>query len=188
MRRFLVERLLWLVLTVWLVVTVAFVVMRATPGGPFSAERALSPEVERNMAARYHLDWPLWRQYLHYVGPFNLDERGLPGSREDLFGGVLAGDFGPSFAYRDLWVNDIIAQSLPISLALGALALLLALALGLGLGILSAVRPGRLVDHLVRAFATLASALPNFVVAGLLILVFVFKDNLLGLLKQSVGL
>ena len=178
MTRFLLGRLVWLVLTVWVVISIAFVVMRATPGGPFSAERALAPEVERNMAARYHLDWPLWRQYLHYVGPFNLDERGLSGSREDLFGGALAGDFGPSFAYRDLWVNDIIAQSLPISLALGALALLLAVALGLGLGVLSAIRPGTLVDHLARALASLAGALPNFVVAGLLILAFVFTLEL----------
>jgi oligopeptide transport system permease protein len=172
MTRFLLRRLLWLALTVWLVVSAAFLVMRATPGGPFSSERALSAEVERSMAARYHLDWPLWRQYLHYVGPFNLDERGLLGTREDLFGGALAGDFGPSFAHRDLWVNDILAQSLPISLVLGALALWIAVVLGLGLGVLSAVRPDGILDHLARICATLGTALPNFVIAGFLILVF----------------
>ena len=70
--------------------------------------------VERNLQARYHLDWPLWKQYLQYVGPFNLDERGpepLGGDGSKRFGGVLVGDLGPSFKYRDYTVNDIIGQS-----------------------------------------------------------------------------
>ena len=174
MTRFLLRRLGWFAVTLWIVVTVSFVVMRATPGGPFSSERALSAEVERNVAARYHLDWPVWRQYLHYVGPFNLDERGLGGTREDLFGGVLVGELGPSFAYRDLSVNDIIAQSLPISITLGLLALLFALGVGLPLGILSAARAGTWLDQLARVLSTLGIVLPNFVIAGFLILLFAF--------------
>ena len=174
MTRFLLRRLAWFALTLWTVVTLAFFVMRATPGGPFSAERALSPTVERLVAARYHLDWPLWRQYLHYLGPLNLDQHGLLGDRQDPFGGVLAGDLGPSFSYRDLSVNDIIAQSLPISIALGVLAMTLALAVGLPLGIVSAARPRGVLDHLARLVSTLGIVLPNFVIAGLSILLFVF--------------
>ena len=180
MIRYLVTRLLYALPTLLAVLTLVFVLVRIVPGDPalvIMGDQA-TPEALRELRAKIGLDQPIWRQYLHYVGPFNLDQRGLLGSREDPFGGILAGDFGPSFAYRDLWVNDIIAQSLPISLALGVLALILAVTLGLGLGILSAVRPGRIVDHLARASASLASALPNFVVAGLLILLFAFKLEL----------
>lgn len=174
MSSFLLKRLGWFAVTLLTVLSIAFVVMRATPGGPFSADRALSEEVERNIQARYHLDWPAWKQFLHYTGPLNLDERGVLGSKEQLFGGVLTGDFGPSFAYRDLTVNDVIAQSLPISITLGLLALAFALGLGLPLGILSAVRPRTWVDHLSRLVSTLGIVLPNFVIAAFLILLFAF--------------
>ena len=174
MKRFLLRRLAWFALTLWTVVTLSFCVMRATPGGPFSDDRALSEEVERNVAARYHLDWPLWKQYLQYLGPFNLDERGVRGTRADVFGGVLAADLGPSFAHRDLSVNDVIAQSLPISITLGLLALLVAIGVGLPLGILSAAYPKSPLDHLARLVSTLGIVVPNFVIAAVLILLFVF--------------
>jgi oligopeptide transport system permease protein len=178
MRRFLLRRLGWFAITVFCVVTISFLLMRTTPGGPFSFDRRLSPAVEQNISARYHLDWPLWRQYLQYVGPFNFDEQGVLGTREELFGGVLTGDLGPSFSHRDLTVNDVIAQSFPISVALGTLALAWALVLGLGAGILSALKPGSLVDHAVRIVATGGIVLPNFVIAGLLVLVFAITLNL----------
>jgi oligopeptide transport system permease protein len=171
-RSFLLRRLRWFAITVFCVVTISFFLMRTTPGGPFSSDRRLNPAVEQNVAARYHLDWPLWRQYLQYVGPLNLDQRGLFGTREDLFGGVLTGDLGPSFSHRDLTVNDVIGQSFPISVTLGSMALAWALVIGLGAGMLSALKPGSVVDHVVRVIATGGIVLPNFVIAGLLILVF----------------
>lgn len=177
MMRFLLRRALWFVLTVWIVVSVSFVLMRAVRGGPFSAERALHPDVERSLQARYHLDWPLWKQYLQYLGPLNLGAHGprwLGGDGRAPTGGILALDFGPSFQYRDFTVDDILAQSLPISAALGALALAWALALGLASGILAAVRRGRPLDLGVRLLSTLGIALPNFVLAGLALLVFSF--------------
>ena len=174
MIRFLARRALWFVATCWVVMTVSFFLMRATPGGPFSADRALNPVVEANIRARYHLDWPLWKQYLHYVGPLNLDTHGWSGDGTQPFGGVLAGDLGPSFAYRDLTVNDVIAQSLPISMTLGVAAMAWALVAGIAAGLFSATRPGGVLDHLVRLVSTLGIALPNFVIAGLLILVVVF--------------
>ncbi len=174
MRRFLLRRLAWLALTVWAVATLAFVMMRAVPGGPFSAERRLAPEVEQQIAARYHLDWPLWRQYLQYMGPLNLDEHGLFGDRRRPFGGALSGDLGPSFRQRDYSVNEILYESLPISIALGLLALVWAVALGLVAGVLAALRPRGAWDTALRLVATLGIALPNFVIASLLILLFVF--------------
>jgi oligopeptide transport system permease protein len=182
MTRFLLRRALWFVFTVWVVVSVSFVLMRAVRGGPFSSERALHPDIERSLAARYHLDWPLWKQYLQYVGPLNLGEHGhrwVGGDGQSPYGGMLAFDFGPSFKYRDFTVNDILAQSLPISATLGVLALLWALVLGLPAGVFSAVRRGSALDLAVRGAATLALALPNFVVAGVLILVFAFGLRLL---------
>jgi len=177
MIRFLVRRALWFVVTVWAVVTLSFALMRGVRGGPFSGERALHPAVERALAERYHLDWPLWKQYLAYVGPLDLGPHGarfLGGDGSAPFGGVLALDFGPSFKYRDFSVGDVLAQALPISATLGALALAWALVAGLAVGVLSAVKRGSALDLLVRLVATLGIALPSFVVAGLLILVFSF--------------
>jgi len=172
--RFLLRRALWFVATTWIVVTVAFFILRAAPGGPFSGERKLNPVVEANLRAQYHLDWPLWKQYAHTVGPLNLDEHGLWGDGSRTFGGVLAGDFGPSMQHRDVSVNEVLAQSLPISIQLGSLALAIALALGISAGVLSAYSPNSQLDRLVRAAATAGLVLPNFVVASLLILVFAF--------------
>jgi ABC-type dipeptide/oligopeptide/nickel transport system permease component len=169
-RRFLLRRLGWLLLTVWAVATLSFCLMRAVPGGPLSAERRLAPEVEANVAARYHLDWPLWRQYLHYMGPLNLDERGLLGDGTRVLGGALTGDLGPSFRQRDYSVNEILAQSLPISIELGAWALAWAVVVGLAAGIVAGLYPQSPGDVLLRGLATLGIAVPNFVLAALLIL------------------
>lgn len=174
---FILRRLAWLAVTVWAVLTLSFFLMHAVKGGPFDGERALSPAVEANVRARYHLDWPLWKQYLQYAGPLNLDAHGaraLGGDGTRATGGVLAGDLGPSFQYRDLSVNDILGESLPISLALGTCALLVALAIGLPAGIFAALRRGSALDVLLQLGATAGIAVPNFVLAGFLVLLFVF--------------
>lgn len=171
---FLARRLLWLLITTWIVVTVSFFMMRAVPGGPFDQDRSVHPAIARNLEARYHLDWPAWKQYLQYVGPLNLDGEGVFGDRTRVFGGLTTGDLGPSFRYRDYGVNEIIAESLPISILLGLVALAWALLLGTTAGALSAWRPGRVLDVAVRLFVTIGIALPNFAIAGILILVFVF--------------
>ena len=176
---FLLRRFLWFLLTLFCVVTVSFFLMRAVKGGPFDTDRDLHPAVEANIEAKYHLDWPLWKQYLQYVGPLNLDEKGFFGQGlekgSDGFGGVLTGDLGPSFKYRDFTVNQIIGQSLPISVALGTIAMAFALTLGLSAGIVSALRRGSGIDLSARLLATLGIALPNFVIAGFLIIGFAFQ-------------
>ena len=179
MTRFLLRRALWFAVTAWTVITIAFFLMRAVPGGPFSSERKLHPAVEAQVRARYHLDWPVWKQYLQTLGPLNLDEHGLLGDRSDVLGGILAGDLGPSLQHRDMSVNDVLAQSLPISVALGLVALAWAVALGLAGGLISALRPGGALDLAARTLATLGLALPNFVIAGLLVLLLAFWIPLL---------
>ena len=204
MIRFLARRLLWFVITLFVVMAVSFFLMHQVKGGPFDGERTLNPAIEANIKARYHLDWSLWKQFWHYVGPINLADDGpelfarddegwhlLKGARffvndeegfsliraepgVDLWTGVLAGDFGPSFRYRDFTVNDIIAQSLPISMLLGIVAMMWALSLGISAGIASALRRGSGLDLSMRLAATGGIALPNFVIAGFLIILFVF--------------
>ena len=197
MLRFLARRFLWFGITIMTVMTVSFVLMHSVKGGPFDGERKLDPVIEANIKARYHLDWPLWRQYLHYIGPFNLDEnRALLSQDEEgdftfwrtendagedvkTFGGVFAGDFGPSFRYKDFTVNEILAASLPISMLLGLVSMMFALALGVSTGIASALKPGSGLDLSLRLAATAGIALPNFVIASFLIIVLVFLIPLL---------
>lgn len=148
-------------LVVLLVVSLTFVLVRVAPGGPFDAERGLPPEVRAALERAYALDAPLGVQYLTYM------ERVL-----------LHGDLGPSLSYRDFSVREVLAQSLPTSLALGAGALLVALVVGLAAGALAARRRGSWIDTLVMGAATLGLALPNFVLAALLVLVLAFHLEL----------
>jgi oligopeptide transport system permease protein len=153
---FVVRRLLALVFTLWIVFTVSFLLMRAVPGGPYSGERNLPPEIEENIKQRYRLDLPLHEQYLYELG------------------NVARLDFGLSLRLLDFDVNRIIAQGLPISAALGILALSFAVTLGLSAGIISALYRGSLADWLLMSLATIGIALPSFVIAGLAIMLFVF--------------
>lgn len=177
MTRFLLRRIAWALVTILAVATLSFTLMRSVRGGPFDSERRASAAVERNLRERYHLDWPLWKQFAAYMGPFELGEHGprvFGGDGTDTFGGVLAGDFGPSLQYRDAGVNDILAQSLPISAALGFLALSWALVVGVVAGIASALRRDTNLDVALRLAATTGIALPNFAIAGFLVLLFAF--------------
>ncbi len=153
MKRFAV-RLLEALLTLWLLATLCFVLLRAAPGGPFDTEKTAPPEVQAALAAQYRLDRPLPAQYLAWLGD------------------VARGDLGPSFQYPDYTVNQLIAQALPVSLLNGGLALLLALLCGIPLGVWAALRAGSWLDRGLMLFAGLGLAVPKFVVAPLLVLLF----------------
>ena len=173
---------MWFAVTLFCVVTISFFMMRSVRGGPFDGERTLDPAIERNIEARYHLDWSLPKQYFQYVGPFNLDEHRAEifgGDGSKVFGGVTMLEFGPSFKYKDFTVDQIITQSLPISALLGMVAMMWALALGVSAGIASALKRGSKLDLAMRLAATGGIALPNFVIAGFLIIFFVFMIPLL---------
>jgi len=145
-----------------LVVTTSFFLVRSLPGGPFDADRQTDPVIRANLMRAYDLDAPLLEQYGRYLADV-----------------VLRLDLGPSLKYRDFTVSEILAESLPVSLVLGGCALVVALAVGLSAGALAAARRGSWVDTLVMGAATLGVALPNFVVACVLVLLFVFHWELL---------
>jgi oligopeptide transport system permease protein len=151
---YIARRLLASIPTLLVIVTVAFFMMRIAPGGPFDQERALPPEIEKNVLAEYNLDAPLVVQYWDYLS------------------GVLLGDFGPSFKYRDFTVGQLLATGFPASLKVGGLAILLAVAVGIALGTIAALRQNRAVDYAVMATAMTGIAIPNFVMAPLLTLIF----------------
>ena len=148
------KRLLGAVPTLLLLITLAFFLMRAAPGGPFDRERALPPQIEAALQTEYHLDQPLWRQYLGYLG------------------GLARGDLGPSFQYTGFSVAELIASGAPVSFRLGACAMILAVLLGGLLGCLAALRRNSVFDRALMALAMLGISVPNYVVAPLLILLF----------------
>lgn len=162
MIRFALRRLLSVVPTLLAVATAVFVLLRLLPGGPFDADRAVPAEVARALDAHYHLEEPLVRQYLRWLG--------------DL---VLRGDLGPSFRYPNRTVGEIIRISLPVSASLGALALAFAVALGVPLGVLGATRRGSAVDAAATGASVLAISVPRFVLAPVLVLVLSLKLYLL---------
>jgi len=152
--RFTLRRLLGAIPTLLLVTALAFLLVHAAPGGPFDAERSLSPQIEENVRRYYHLDEPLPMQFLRYVG------------------GVLRGDLGPSYRYRDRSVTELIADAFPYSLLLGSASIFLALVVGLALGVAAALRRNSRIDRWLMGSSMLGISIPTFVVAPLLLLVF----------------
>lgn len=156
------KRLLMIFPLVLVISLLAFVLVRVAPGGPFDRERApASPEIERQLKAKYHLDEPIWQQYLRYLGD------------------LAHGDFGPSLKYRNHSVNDIIVQAFPVSLSLGVLAFALATGLGLPLGFFAAVRQGRWQDYAGSLAAVVLICVPALVLAPLLLMLFGIQWRLL---------
>ncbi|MEK0081682.1 oligopeptide ABC transporter permease OppB [Benzoatithermus flavus] len=154
MSRHVLRRLLVSVPTLFLIVTSSFYMMRLAPGGPFDQERPIPPEIRANIERAYHLDEPLWQQYARYLG------------------GVLKGDFGPSYRTKDFTVTELLAEGAPASIKVGGLAVILATTLGLTAGIVAALRQNTWVDYTAMGLAMIGIAIPNFVMAPLLTLIF----------------
>jgi len=152
--RYALRRLAGVVPTLLAIVTAAFFLMRLAPGGPFDEEQTVPPEIAANLQAAYGLDQPILVQYGNYLK------------------GLLRGDLGPSFRMKDFSVAELIAAGLPVTLTVGAAALALAVLLGVPLGLLAARRHNRWIDHAVMGLALVGIAVPNFVVAPVLALVF----------------
>ena len=157
MLRYTLRRLLGAIPTLFLVIVLAFLLVHAAPGGPFDDERALPAEIEANIAAAYHLDEPLPMQFLRYLG------------------GVVQGDFGPSYSYRDYTVSELIGRSFPVSVQLGILAMLLAAVSGVGMGIVAALHRNSALDKVVMGFAMTGISIPVFVIAPVLVLLLAVK-------------
>ncbi len=157
MLRYALLRLLGAIPTLLLVIVLAFLMVHAAPGGPFDAERALPADVAERIEAAYHLNEPLPQQFLRYMS------------------GVLKGDLGPSYRYRDYTVSELIGTGFPVSLKLGLLAISLALLLGLSAGTFAALRQGSMLDRIVMSFAMSGISIPVFVVGPVLVLLFAVK-------------
>lgn len=151
MPRLLLKRCLHGLLVLWVVATLTFLLLRIAPGGPFDSDRKLPPEVIANLEAKYHLDEPLWQQYLRYLG------------------GIAQGDLGPSYKYLDRGVTEIIAETLPTSIVLGGLAILFAVLVALPAGLMAAYFRNSPIDRLCMSISALGISLPNFVLGALLI-------------------
>lgn len=139
------------------VITMTFFLLRILPGGPFDAEKQIPPNILENLEKKYGFDKPVWEQYFIYMG------------------NLVRGDFGPSYKYRDRSANDIIKETLPVSLELGIAAMVVSILLGVGIGVLSSVSPRGVVDFISVVGATSLVSVPNFVVGAILIYVFSVK-------------
>jgi len=148
------RRVLLTVPTLLIVVTVCYLLLHATPGGPFDGERKVSAEVLANLQAKYHLGEPIWKQYLLYLNS------------------LLHGDLGASFRYADWSVNDLVLRALPVSLTIGGVSMVLAIVLGVVLGIVAALYRNSPADYLLMIIGNAGSAFPSFVIGPVLILVF----------------
>jgi oligopeptide transport system permease protein len=153
--RFIARRFLETIPVLFVILTATFFMIRFVPGGPFTAEKAVTPEVLRNLQRAYDLDKPLWQQYAGYLRKV-----------------VLHADLGPSFKYPNRTVNEIIADKLPVSLELGLISLAIALVVGLTLGVLAAIQRNTWIDYLCSSVAMVGICVPTFVLGPLLVLIF----------------
>lgn len=161
MIKFLFARLLQAVPVLIIVITATFFIVHAAPGGPFSADKAVPPEVIQALEAQYKLDQPVWRQYLSYLGD------------------IARGDFGPSFKYPGRSVNELIMAGLPITAELAFYAMIIAILIGVLSGVGAAMRPNTIQDYVPMTLAMIGICMPSFLLGPLLVLVFGIQLELL---------
>ncbi|MCL6270903.1 oligopeptide ABC transporter permease OppB [Sansalvadorimonas sp. 2012CJ34-2] len=154
MLKFIIKRLAVAVPTLLVLITISFFLMQAAPGSPFTGERNLPPEILKNIEAKYNLDKPVWQQYFLYLG------------------NLAKGDLGPSFKYRDYTVNDLLEQSFPVSLKIGAIAFIFTVIIGVSIGTIAALKQNTILDYIIMALAMTGVVLPSFVIAPLLVMIF----------------
>jgi len=148
------RRVLATIPTLLAVITVCYLLLHLTPGGPFDGERKVSAAVLANLQAKYHLDLPVWQQYLYYIKS------------------LLQGDLGASFRYADWSVNDLVGKALPVSAAIGGGAIVISLLIGVALGIVAALRQNSIIDYLVMLLGNIGGAFPSFVLGPVLVMLF----------------
>jgi len=149
-----IRRCIGVIPTMFVLMTITFFMMRLSPGGPFSTNRKASAEIIANLNRHFHLDEPLWQQYLRYLW------------------GVLQFDFGPSYKMRDYSVADLLIQGFPTSLKLGLAAILISTLVGVTLGTLAALHRNSWIDYGASTVGLVGIAVPNFVLGPLWQLLF----------------
>lgn len=178
MTKYIIRRILWFIPVLFAITLFTFVLMRSIPGGPFdfAGDKALPPQVVANIEAKYHLDWPMWKQFASYLlGDDIVDraayEEALALNR-DPSKGIIRWDLGPSFRYRSQTVNDIVATTFPISAQLGLMAVAVALLIGVPAGTIAALKQNSLFDYTATMAAVFFASVPNLVLGPILILIF----------------
>lgn len=151
MLRYILKRLLIMIVTLWIIVTLTFVLMVSIPGSPFNSESSSNEVVQANLERHYKLDKPYYVQYLLYIKS------------------IATFDFGPSIKQKNQSVNDLLSRGFPISFELGMITIIVALISGVILGIIAALRHNGMVDYMAMGFAVLGISIPNFILATLLI-------------------
>ncbi len=154
MFRFIALRTLQAIPVILAVITVTFFLVRAAPGGPFSTEKAVSPQVQAALEAQYQLDLPMHQQYFNYLAD------------------LLKGDMGPSFKYPGRSVDELIFQGLPVTAELGFYALIIAVLIGTLAGVFAALKPNTAQDYVPMSLAMVGICMPSFLLGPLLVLVF----------------
>lgn len=161
MLRYVLSRILTGILVIFIVSSATFFLLRVLPGGPFDTEKSIPPQVLENIERKYGFDKPLFEQYTIYMG------------------NLVRGDFGPSYKYLNRSANDIISETLPISLQLGVVSLIIAAFFGILTGVISASMPRTFYDVISVIFSTSVISLPSFVIGAALIYFFSVKWKLL---------
>ncbi len=154
MVKYIIKRFLLMIVTLFIIITATFFLMRAIPGGPFSYDRVLPPNVEAALMAKYNLDKPIMEQYFSYLS------------------GILRFDFGPSFVYFGQTINDMIESGFPPSAKIGFWATILIVLIGIPLGVLSALGRNRLIDRGIMIISTIGIIVPSFVFATFMLYFF----------------
>lgn len=157
MTKYIIRRLIGLIPTLFIIITISFFIIRIAPGGPFTAERAITEQVMKNIEAKYHLDEPLIMQYLRYLWD------------------VVRGDLGPSYRYNDHDVNYYIFNSLPDSLFLGVVSMAIAIVLGIGAGMIASLRQNSWMDYTAMSAAVVGISVPLFVIGPVLMWIFAMQ-------------
>ncbi|MDK2823559.1 MAG: oligopeptide transport system permease protein [Clostridia bacterium] len=149
-----------MLLSLFFIISLTFFMMKVIPGGPFSSEKRLPPEIEENINKKYHLNDPWYVQYKDYLIR------------------TVKLDFGPSFKYKSRTVNEIIADGFPVSAKLGSTVILITLVVGINLGIVSAMKQNQTQDYFAMFLSTIGFSTPNFIIAYLLMYIFAYKLKL----------
>ena len=161
MTKFLLKKILILILSLYVVATLTFVLMQAIPGDPFTQEKAVPEEILKAMYRHYGLDQPWYVQYYRYLK------------------GLITWNLGPSFKYQGRTVTEIISEGFPVSMVLGLEALSLSVFSGILLGSFAALKQFKWQDHLMMVIAVLGISVPSFILATFLQYLFAMKLDLL---------
>ena len=156
-----IKRILISIPVLLAVASITFFLIKLAPGGPFDADKAVSPQVLKNLNEAYNLNASQWQQYLDYMS------------------GVIRGDFGPSFRYPGRSVTEMITTGLPVTFELAIYSMLIALSIGIFSGVLAALKRNTFLDYVPMGIAMIGICVPTFLMGPLLVLIFGINFELL---------